>query len=667
MTILDLLQTKSKSVCESGRSSVLTELRKVFPDNEWGIETDFNYYTDDNAKNLWNNELRKRVKRRLEEEGWGKDEYEAWLGEVHFTNINPYWKSLFDGYRSNVGWRVVIMSIPRADVIVLGIASHYQNAQNHNKLGEVSNLLFDVAREALDESGQEMFGRKITSADWDQDGLMLSPIQFIDGISISEVTPEGLNLKDVRTTTLKKILASFISVKVISPTVKEEIFFEELSKLAHFSSYLAKHVYPFSGIEEFEAFRALAYQDTASAGARLQLRKKSATRSVVRVYYGPPGTGKTLSAVREAVKLVEAGFDDKGDVTSSFSRFNEHREQCAFVTFHPSLQYEDLVESIRPVVDVAPGGEDDDELGVKSTPASSAKAGNLGYRVHEGVLLRMIRRALESPNKEFVVVIDEINRGDLSRILGPLISTLETDKRVGAEFPIGFELQYPRSVELESRLFMPSNLHLIGTMNSSDRNIALVDHALRRRFDFVEVPPEPQILKVTNDNPPIDCAKLLACINERIEHLIDADHCIGHGYLVGCDSNAQVIERLVKKIIPLLREYFYGNEGLMLLVLGVTPSQKNRIFLLPGQDGDFAKLFSVDADVAASMGYRAHSTPRNLRIDTRFWNASRLVPGPDDEGYAVACVRQIYGARDSDESTIENSVASTIDEVNTPM
>lgn len=649
MTTVDLLRSKSKTECESGRADAITALRQVFPENEWGIETDFNYYTDDNAKNLWNNELRKGVKRKLEAAGWGMAQYEEWLGDVHFTNINPYRKSLFEKYRSNAGWRVVIMSVPRAEVIVLGIASHYQNAQNHNRLGEVSNLLFDIAKEALEDSGETMYGRKITSADWDQTGLILSPITLIDAVTIDDVAPEGLNLKDVRTTTLKKILASFIAVRVIPKDITEDSFFKELGELAHFAKYLSENVYPFSGLEEFESLRALAIQDLASASARLQLRKKSSTRSTVRVYYGPPGTGKTLSAVREAVKLVEAGFDDKGDVTASFSKFNEHREQCAFVTFHPSLQYEDLVESIRPMLE-APESVASMEEDEPDAADIGAKNGRLGYKVHEGVLLRMIRRALQSPSKEFVVVIDEINRGDLSRILGPLISTLETDKRVGAEFPIGFELQYPRSADLESRLFMPSNLHLIGTMNSSDRNIALVDHALRRRFDFVEVPPEPHLLQVTSDSPSIDCRALLTALNSRIEYLIDADHCIGHGYLVGCDTNSLVLERMVKKILPLLREYFYGNEGLMLLVLGVTPERPHKIFLLPEKESEFGKVFSVDPEVAASMGYRAHSTPRNLRIDTRFWNASRPVPGPDDDKYAVACLRQIYGAIDSDEA-----------------
>ena len=331
---------------------------------------------------------------------------------------------------------------------------------------------------------------------------------------------------------------------------------------------------------------------------------------------------------------------------------NDYRDQCAFITFHPSLQYEDLVESIRPVISAE--GQNSETSDDSETPSPNSN-GKLSYRVHEGLILRMIRKALRTPGKEFVIVIDEINRGDVSRILGPLISTLEADKRVGAEFPIGIELQYPCAEDLESRLFMPSNLHLIGTMNSSDRNIALVDHALRRRFDFIEVPPEPNLLRSTNDIISIDCAQLLVRINERIEHLIDSDHCIGHGYLMGCDTNAKVIERLATKVIPLLREYFYGNEGLLLLVLGDSPSQAVNFFDVVQPETQFSKIFGVDVDTASSLGYHPHSAPRSLRIDTRFWNPARLIPGPNDESYAVKCILKVYkqGATTSN-TTVEN-------------
>lgn len=635
MALLDLLRSNTKPTCEAERASAIAELGGLFPDTEWGVDADFNYYTQANIDNLWANELRRGIKNKLEASGLGEANYGTWLGDVHFLNIGIYRKSLFERYRSNAGWRLVLMALPRAGAVLVGIASHYQNAQNHNKLGEVSNLLFDIASDALESDGQgPMYGRKISSADWDQNGLFPTQLTSVAGVSIA---PDVVFLKDIRTTTLKKILASFIAVKVLPNSVAQADLHRELMELAASAKYLSAKVYPFGGLEEFEALRALALQDLAAAGTRLLLRKKSSTRSVVRVYYGPPGTGKTLSAVREAVKLIDPGFDDKGNPTASFEKFNDYRDQCAFITFHPSLQYEDLVESIRPVIsedDVAPGDEGD-------RPDEFSPQGQLRYRVHEGLLLRMIRRALQTPGKEFVIVVDEINRGDVSRILGPLISTLDSDKRVGAEFPIGIELQYPRAEELESRLFMPSNLHLIGTMNSSDRNIALVDHALRRRFDFIQIPPEPSLLRSTTDAQSVDCGLLLRTINARIEHLLDADHCIGHGYFVGCDTNAKVIERLATKVIPLLREYFYGNEGLMLMVLGDSASQTANFFKLNPPEKQFEKLFGIDQDTASAFGYRPHTTPKSLELDSRLWNPTRLIPGPDDEAYAVSCLQKL--------------------------
>lgn len=634
MALLDLLRSNSKPTCEAERTSALAELNGLFPETEWGVDADFNYYTQANIDNLWTNELRRGVKNKIESAGLTENDYKTWLGDVHFLNIGIYRKSLFDRYRSNAGWRLVLMALPRAEAILVGIASHYQNAQNHNKLGEVSNLLFDIASDALETDGKSpMYGRKISSVDWDQNGLFPMPQSSIAGISI---TPDVVFLKDVRTTTLKKILASFIAVKALPNSVAQTDLHRELEDVAAVAKHLSAKVYPFGGLEEFEALRSLALQDLAAAGTRLLLRKKSSTRSIVRVYYGPPGTGKTLSAVREAVKIVEPGFDDKGNPTTSFEKFNDYRDQCAFITFHPSLQYEDLVESIRPVISEEDCVASDDDV-----PNEAAQKGQLRYRVHEGLLLRMIRRALQIPGKEFVIVIDEINRGDVSRILGPLISTLDSDKRVGAEFPIGIELQYPRAEELESRLFMPSNLHLIGTMNSSDRNIALVDHALRRRFDFIQIPPEPSLLRETTDSPSVDCRRLLQLINSRIEHLLDSDHCIGHGYFVGCDTNSKVIDRLATKIIPLLREYFYGNEGLMLLVLGDSVSHGANFFKLNPPDKQFNNLFGMDQDTASAFGYRPHTTPTSLELDPRFWNPTRIIPGPDDEAYAVNCLLKL--------------------------
>ena len=403
---------------------------------------------------------------------------------------------------------------------------------------------------------------------------------------------------------------------------------------------LATGVFPFTSVQDFEPIRSLALQDLAAASLRLQLRRKSSTRSVVRIYYGPPGTGKTLTAVRDAVKLADPTFDDKEGPKAAFTRFNELTGQVAFVTFHQALQYEDAIESIRPVVssNASTDAENDE-----STERSEVTAdGTLKYRLHEGVILRMIRAAAETPGQEFVVVIDEINRGDVSRILGPLISALEPDKRVGAEFPIGIELQYPRAETLESRLFLPANIHFLGTMNSADRNIALVDHALRRRFEFVEVPPEPSLLRPTKDKQSIDLPRLLTAINARIAHLMGPEYTIGHGYFMDCGANEDVIRVMAQKIIPLLREYFYGNPGLMLLVLGESPATPNNMNVITEPNTAFEAIFNLPREIAGGFGYRPHEVGFSLRLDPRFWDGTRVIPGPQDQDYAVKAIQKIY-------------------------
>ena len=174
------------------------------------------------------------------------------------------------------------------------------------------------------------------------------------------------------------------------------------------------------------------------------------------------------------MKLADPAFGEKEGPEAAFARFNELGGQIAFITFHPALQYEDVIESIRPVVggvEAAPdeAADEEQDAGVSGEQEFAQAEGDLSYRIHEGLFLRMIRKAAQEPDQEFVIVIDEINRGDVSRILGPLLSALEADKRVGAEFPIGVELQYPRAEQLESRLYLPPNIHFLGTMNSADR------------------------------------------------------------------------------------------------------------------------------------------------------------------------------------------------------
>ena len=183
-------------------------------------------------------------------------------------------------------------------------------------------------------------------------------------------------------------------------------------------------------------------------------------------------------------------------------------------------------------------------------------------------VLNFINNKIKENNKEIdfeetqnhVLIIDEINRGNVSAIFGELITLLEEDKRKGN--PEHTEVKLPYSGDNFS---VPNNVYIIGTMNTADRSVEALDTALRRRFSFVEMQPNPEILsKVEN----VDLSKLLETINQRIEVLIDKDHQIGHSYFIGIQDLEDLRRTFKDKIIPLLEEYFYGDFGKIGLVLG---------------------------------------------------------------------------------------------------
>jgi 5-methylcytosine-specific restriction protein B len=405
-------------------------------------------------------------------------------------------------------------------------------------------------------------------------------------------------------------------------------------------------IFPFNDLSLFDQIRSLALQDPTLALARAKLLSTPASRSIVQIYYGPPGTGKTLAAVRRAVEIADPAFEEPEDFRSYFIRFNELIGQVAFLTFHQSLQYSDVAEAIRPSLsEYAPVEPDEGE---SSDDEDGAAPTDLAYRRYYGPIMRMIRRATANSDEEHVLVIDEINRGDISRILGPMISALEADKRLGGEFPIGFEALYPESHD-DSRIFIPANLHVIGTMNTADRNIALVDHALRRRFEFVETPPRDDLLPGAGGDLTIDVRSLLLAVNRRIRFLLDRDHCIGHGYLMGCAADTEVVERFARRILPLLGEYFYGAEASLLLVVGDRPGGAYNIHLVEKPDENFAAVFGINVDSALDLGYRAGQARLGVCVDPRFWNPDLRVPGPGDLSYAISALKKIYtgDARDA--------------------
>lgn len=206
--------------------------------------------------------------------------------------------------------------------------------------------------------------------------------------------------------------------------------------------------------------------------------------------------------------------------------------------------------------------------------------------------LRTYHPVIDAPRPSLlnhVLIIDEINRGNIAQVFGELITLLEEDKRDGREEHLGVTLTYSQEL-----FTVPDNLYIIGTMNTADRSVEALDTALRRRFSFVEMPPKPELLEPLDD---LDLQKMLETINYRLEVLLDRDHRIGHAYFMGIYKADDPLEALKmtfqKNVIPLLQEYFYGDYSKIGAVLGTDFVEKaeNRI----GKD-TFAKgAWDIDA------------------------------------------------------------------------
>lgn len=285
-------------------------------------------------------------------------------------------------------------------------------------------------------------------------------------------------------------------------------------------------------------------------------------------------------------------------------------QRYSFVTFHQSYGYEEFVEGLRPVL------------------AGEVEAGEVAYEIRPGVFKELCRKARQAPDQRFAMVIDEINRGNISKIFGELITLIEPDKRDplnGSRPPVELTLAYS-----SEKFSVPANVDIIGTMNTADRSLALLDTALRRRFDFVPILPDTRAAKIPDDphsaplaglvvtsaDGVIDVRRMLERINERIEALYDRDHCIGHAYLTALADVADGLTRFEKladvfrnRIVPLLEEYFFEDWLKIRLVLGDNqkPDAAQFITESDAHEQDLSNLFG------SNHGLDSYATKRRYQ------------------------------------------------------
>ncbi|WP_291064753.1 MULTISPECIES: McrB family protein [unclassified Empedobacter] len=234
------------------------------------------------------------------------------------------------------------------------------------------------------------------------------------------------------------------------------------------------------------------------------------------------------------------------DILDSVNNFkpnpNKEIKHYVFTTFHQSFSYEDFIEGIKPVMEEG-----------KET---------ISYQIENGIFKDLCLKAQNDTENRYAIFIDEINRGNVSAIFGELITLIEPDKRIGAVNELKVKLPYSKR-----EFGVPKNVDIIGTMNTADRSVEALDTALRRRFSFVEMQPNPSVL-LYSEYQDVDLKQLLEMINQRIEVLVDKDHQIGHSYFIGIQNLEDLKQTFKDKIIPLLEEYFYGDFGKIGLVLG---------------------------------------------------------------------------------------------------
>jgi 5-methylcytosine-specific restriction protein B len=332
---------------------------------------------------------------------------------------------------------------------------------------------------------------------------------------------------------------------------------------------------------------------------------------------------------------IRIGWDDYGEIISDDTDFDLHGGSTVINAFYNRMQIGDIVMScyssktidaigvitgepewhdeyphykrLRSVKWLAKGINEDifDLNGGKAMTLSTVYKLSISasdaLQVLKKVKPGIFTQAMKIPNRVFI--IDEINRGNISRVFGELITLIEPTKRINACEESRSQLPYSGQ-----KFGVPENVYIIGTMNTADRSIAMIDTALRRRFSFIEMKPDTAVLKDTFVGV-IDIAEMLETINKRITVLLDREHTIGHSYLLPLkfDPSVKNLAKIFEhKIIPLLQEYFYDDYEKIGLVLGDNQKEEDQTRfiikktsvanLFGNSDVDYPEYYEINRD-----------------------------------------------------------------------
>lgn len=230
-----------------------------------------------------------------------------------------------------------------------------------------------------------------------------------------------------------------------------------------------------------------------------------------------------------------------------------HQQRFSMVSFHQAYGYEEFVEGIRPVMAAA--------------SQSNNSLSQMSYAITDGTFLKLCQRAANDPQQRYAMLIDEINRANVSRVFGELLSLIEPDKRAGTPNAMTVSLAY------SGRSFsVPANVDIYATMNTQDHSLAPLDMALRRRFRFIDCSPKPELLsiinlhkgsKITDEEDSINLGKVLTGLNHRIAQTLGADAQLGHAFLFSVQSLEQLQTALVEQIIPQLAQAAGGQVAVL--------------------------------------------------------------------------------------------------------